>query len=316
MSARYPDFHVEMLEVYHNPENQQKFSDVSRQYNLGNVGIPLIVIGNRTLAGDIAIRDHLEESILAERARLASGNTTPSLPVPAPAIEGPPGTVALTIPVIVLSALIDSINPCAFAILIFLLISLVAAGNRLRILLVGGTYVAAMFLFHLFVGIGFFSVISLSGYSRAFSLIGAAIAIVLGLITILDVIRNNNAFLLSVPISKKGMIGRYLEKMSVPAAFILGILAGLFGFSCTGGIYISILGLMGRNYSLLAGVPYLVLYNVIFVLPLIIVVLLVAYGVSPGHAENWRLGSRRILRLIVGLAMIAIGLVIVSGWIG
>lgn len=302
-----------MLEVYHNAENQQKFSAIASQYGIGNAGIPLLVIGNRALVGDADIRDHLEENIISEKKRLASCNSTVS--TPAPAADCPPGTTSLTIPVVILSALVDSINPCAFAILIFLLISLAAAGNRQRILLVGGSYVAAMFLFHLFVGIGLFSVISLSGYSRAFSLIGAGIAIVLGLVTLLDVIRNRETFLLSVPDSKKGIIGRYLEKMSVPAAFALGIFAGLFGFSCTGGIYISILGLMGRSFTLSAGLPYLLLYNVIFVLPLTLVVLAVAFGISPRHADSWRLGNKRVLRLIVGLAMVAIGLVILAGWI-
>jgi len=303
-----------MREVYHNAENQQEFSAVAGRYGLGNAGIPLMVIGNRTLLGDAEIQDHLEENIIAEKKRLASCNGTASAPVPA--ADCPPGTASLTIPVVILSALVDSINPCAFAILIFLLISLAVAGNRQRILLVGGSYVAAMFFFHLFVGIGLFSVISLSGYSRAFSLIGAGIAITLGLITLLDVIRNRETFLLSVPDSKKGIIGRYLEKMSVPAAFVLGILAGLFGFSCTGGIYISILGLMGRSFTLFSGLPYLLLYNVIFVLPLVLVVLAVAYGISPRHADSWRLGNKRMLRLIVGLAMVAIGLVILAGWIG
>ena len=129
-------------------------------------------------------------------------------------------------------------------------------------------------------------------------------------------IRNRETFLLSVPDSKKGIIGRYLEKMSVPAAFALGIFAGLFGFSCTGGIYISILGLMGRSFTLSAGLPYLLLYNVIFILPLTLVVLAVAFGISPRHADSWRLGNKRGLRLIVGLAMVAIGLVILTGWIG
>jgi cytochrome c biogenesis protein CcdA len=223
---------------------------------------------------------------------------------------------ALTPTVVIGAALIDSINPCAFAILVFLLLSLAAAGNRRRILFVGGSYIAAIFFFHLLVGIGLFSAIAFSGFSRAFSLIGAAIAIVLGLVTILDVFRNRDTFLLSVPASKKGIIGRYVEKLSVPAAFILGIFAGLFGFSCTGGIYIGILGLMSRNLTMLAGLPWLILYNIIFILPLVLVVLLVYYGFSPRLLENWHAGNKRIFRMIIGLAMLAIGCIIVSGWLG
>jgi cytochrome c biogenesis protein CcdA len=303
--------------VYDNATNQLRFSELSRQYGIGNAGIPLLIIGNHALRGEIEIRERLEETILAERERMQTCNST-AAPQP-PEVTDPgcsPGDASLTLPVVMVSALVDSINPCAFAILLFLLVSLSAAGSRRRILMVGGAYVVALFLFHLLVGIGLFSFVSFSGLSRAFSLAGAALALVLGLITIADVIRNRETFLLSVPESKKGMIGRYLEQVSVPAALILGILAGLFGFSCTGGIYISILGLMGRSLTLSAGLPYLLLYNVIFVLPLALIVLLVAYGYSPGTADRWRIGNRRFIRLIIGLVMVALGIVIAAGWIG
>ena len=110
------------------------------------------------------------------------------------------------------------------------------------------------------------------------------------------------------------MLEHYIRTASLPAAFILGILAGLFGFSCTGGIYISILALLSKDFTLMSGLPYLMLYNLVFILPLALVVLLVAYGVSPERANTWRLEHRRILRLVVGIAMIGLGLIIFSGW--
>jgi cytochrome c biogenesis protein CcdA len=202
------------------------------------------------------------------------------------------------------------------SVLIFLLVSMAAAENRRRILLIGGTYVSAVFLFHLFMGIGLFSVVSLSGFSKIFSLLGGAVALILGLVTILDVVRNREHYLLSIPDSGKGLIGQYIRKASLPAAFVLGILAGILGFSCTGGIYISILALMGKSLSLTEGLPYLVLYNLIFVLPLILVTLLVAYGIPPERAEKWKNDNRRILRLAIGLIMVALGAVIFLGWLG
>ena len=97
---------------------------------------------------------------------------------------------------------------------------------------------------------------------------------------------------------------------------MLGVLVGIFELPCTGGIYLAILGLMSRSYTLMEGLPYLVLYNIVFVLPLVLILTLVAYGISPERANEWRVLHRRKLRLIVGLAMIAIGVVIISGWTG
>jgi cytochrome c biogenesis protein CcdA len=103
---------------------------------------------------------------------------------------------------------------------------------------------------------------------------------------------------------------------SFPAAFVLGILSGLFGFSCTGGIYITILGLMGREFSLMSGLPYLILYNLVFVIPLVLVLMLAAYGIPMEHADTLKIRYRRVLRIIVGITMIALGIIIFSGWVG
>ena len=115
-----------------------------------------------------------------------------------------------------------------FSVLIFLLISIVALENRRRILMVGGVYIAAVFTFYLLSGFGLFTIVSLSGFSRALSLIGATVAVVLGVISVLDVLRNRDEFLFAIPSSKKEQIERYISSASLPAAFALGIFVGIF----------------------------------------------------------------------------------------
>jgi len=303
-----------MLEVYHNATNQQRFMEMTAAANLTNAGIPLIFIGGTPLEGENAIRDHFEERVLSEEERLC--NTTPGTVAPDLLQSNCTPAQAMTPGMIVLPALADSLNPCALSVLIFLLIAIAAAGDRRRILLAGGIYALAVFLFHLLVGIGIFSFLSLSGYARTFSILGAFIALLLGGITLAEAVAGRESFLLSIPSSGKGILGEYLRQASLPAAFVLGILAGLLGFSCTGGIYITILGLMGRSVGLAAGLPSLLLYNIIFILPLVLVTLGVAVGISPGRAEAWRTGHRRILRLLIGLVMAALGAVILLGWFG
>jgi cytochrome c biogenesis protein CcdA/thiol-disulfide isomerase/thioredoxin len=317
LRAKYPELNLEMLEVNDNKTNLEKFTAMRLQYGLGNMGVlPTIFIGEDALVGETEVKDHFEEKILAEKQRIASG--TPAKPVNlTPVGPGSPwGTPALSPYMVVFAALVDSTNPCGLSVLVFLLISMAAAGDRKRILLVGGVYIAAMFLFHLFVGIGLFSAMAISGLTKPFSIIGGAVALILGLFTLADVLRNKETFLLSIPESGKGMLGTYARKATVPAAFVLGILAGVLGFSCTGGIYISILGLMGREMTVMTGLPYLVLYNLIFVLPLVLVTLLVAYGLSPERAERWRTENKRSIRVIIGIILVALGLVILLGWFG
>jgi len=288
---------------------------MNRRYNVSASGVPEIIIGGTALVGENAIRDQFEAQILLERTRASSCDTS-TVPEQKPDNGCPTAAETLTPQMVIVPALVDSLNPCALSVLIFLLISIAAAANRRRILLIGGSYTAAVFLFHLLVGIGIFSVVSFSGISKVFSLAGAVLALILGVITLADVVRDRDNFILSVPTSGKGLMARYIRMASLPAAFILGVLAGLLGFSCTGGIYISILAIMGTSLSLSAGLPYLLLYNFVFILPLVLVTLLVGYGLSPERADTWRNEHKRVLRLAIGLIMIALGIVIFLGWFG
>jgi cytochrome c biogenesis protein CcdA len=305
-----------MFEVYHNASNQETFARMSRQYGISVTGVPAMFIGTTAMVGDADIKNRFELTILAEKERIASCiSTTPdTVIIPDDGCSTP--AAELTVPLVVASALIDSVNPCAFSVLIFLLISIVALENRRRILMVGGVYIAAVFIFYLLSGFGLFTIVSLSGFSQALSLIGATVAVVLGLISVLDALRNRDEFLIAIPSSKKEQIEHYIRTATLPAAFALGIFVGIFELPCTGGIYLAILGLMSRSYTLMEGLPYLILYNFIFVLPLILILLMVAYGVAPERANEWRVRHRRTLRLIVGLAMITLGVIIFSGWMG
>jgi cytochrome c biogenesis protein CcdA len=222
----------------------------------------------------------------------------------------------LSLSLVIGAALIDSTNPCGLSVLIFLLVTIASAGGRRRILLIGGSYIAAMFLFHLLVGMGLFSLFSLSGYAKLFSIIGGALAIVLGAVTIADVLRGRDTFLLSIPESKKGMLGMYARKASLPAAFILGVLAGILGFTCTGGIYISILGLMGKDMTVMTGLPWLILYNLVYIFPLVVITLLIAFGLSPERAELLQGKYKRQVRLLIGIILLALGAIILLGWVG
>jgi cytochrome c biogenesis protein CcdA/glutaredoxin len=310
IQTRNPELSLERLEINHNQTNREKYLAMRSQYGLTTGGIlPTIFIGEYALVGEAEVKEHFEEKVLAEQQRIAAGIPVNLTPVG-------PSTPALSPYMVILAALVDSLNPCGLSVLVFLLISMAAAGDRRRILLVGGVYIAAMFLFHLFVGIGLFSALSLSGLTRPFSILGGAVALILGIVTLADVLRNKETFLLSIPESGKGMLGTYARKATMPAAFVLGILAGVLGFSCTGGIYISILGLMGRDMTVMTGLPYLILYNLVFVLPLVLVTLLVAYGLSPERAERWRTENKRSIRVIIGIILVALGLVILLGWFG
>jgi len=309
IQSRYPDFSLEELEVYHNATNQALFLAMDQKLGITSAGVPTIIIGNHALVGEDQIRDQLEQVILQEEASpagSAAGNSTLS--------GNCPGTfTTLTIPLIIVCAGIDSINPCAITVLVILLLSITALQSRRQVLMVGITYIAAVFLFYIISGIGVLSFVHVSGISSAIALAAAVIAIVLGAINIIEAAVKKEGFLLAIPESKKPVIERYILTATLPAAFVLGVLVGIFELPCTGGIYLTILGLISNTLTFSEGVPYLLLYNFVFVLPLIIILLAVVLGIPPERVNTWRLANRRMLRFAIGIAMILVGVFILAG---
>jgi len=313
LATKYQNLELHQMEVYHNATNQELFSKFNQEFGITTAGVPTLVVGNHVLIGETQIRDNAESVIL----QLVQHPVLPT-PAPTPVVSDggcPASVTSFTLPLVVTCALIDSVNPCAFAVLVFLLLSIITLETRRRVLAVGGAYIAAVFIFYLLSGIGLFTVVQQFGFSSILFRAAAVLAILLGLVNIIDVIRKNEGFILAIPASKKEMIERYIHKASLPAAFVLGVLVGIFELPCTGGIYLAILGMMSKTLTFSEGLPYLILYNLIFVLPLVAILLIVAFGLSPEKVNSWRLENRRMLRLVIGLAMIAIGASMLSGWI-
>jgi cytochrome c biogenesis protein CcdA len=212
---------------------------------------------------------------------------------------------------LVLSAgLLDGINPCAFAVLIFLLMALTAAGSKRQVIILGFSYILAVFLFYITAGIGIMSVVSFTGFSFLFSLIAGAVAIAAGLINIIEGVYEKSPVSLKMPDSSKEFISSFIKKASLPGAFVLGILVGIFELPCTGGIYLAVLSLLSSEMTFYDGLPYLILYNLMFVLPLIIIVLLVYFGLSPAYVNEFRENQKRKFRIIIGTVLLLAGIII------
>jgi Cytochrome c biogenesis protein len=283
---------------------------MDKALGIDSPGVPTLIIGNVALVGEDQIRDRLETAI---RQELASPTTNGNATAGTAATENCPGTVsALTIPLVIVCAGIASINPCGLAVLAILLLSIIALQTRRQVLMVGLTYIAAVFLFYFLSGLGFLSFIHISGtgISSLIATAAAAIAIILGVVNIIDAAVRKDGFLLAIPASKKPVLEQYIRTATLPAAFVLGVLVGIFELPCAGGIYLTILGLMSNTMTLAQGIPYLLLFNFIFILPLIAILLIVVFGIPPERVNTWRLSNRRMLRFGIGLAMVAVGLFI------
>ena len=332
---KYPQVQVNAYEIYFNTTNQAMFKEFNTRYGVTKGLIPSVFIGDRALVGEKTVRTSLEERIIWYTANPAIcpavysvsggltedgspaqlGNLTPQPGnlTPQPGNLTPPHSASLTIPAIIVAAAIDSINPCAFAVMIFLLTYLTSLGERRRILMVGITYIATVFVVYFVAGLGLLTVVQQLGLTRIVFSFAAVIAIIAGLINIVEVFLKREIFLLAIPASQKASIDEYVKRASVPSAIILGGIVSMVELPCTGGVYLAILGLIGDRMTLLEGIPYLLFYNLIFVLPLIVILLLVYHGGTPERMEAIRTGSRRWVRLLIGIMMVALGAAMLLG---
>lgn len=315
IASKYTKFTLKNYEIYYNSTNQELFQDFASRYKIERPGVPIIFIGERALIGETVIRKNLESTI-----KYYSENK-PVCPLQYNRIEStqhdisPTEKIQLTLPAIILAAAADSINPCAFAVLIFLILYITTLGASKRTLKIGLIYILTVFIVYFLAGLGLLKAIQSIGITRIIFNIAAWIAILAGLINIKDFFWYGKGITLAIPKSKKPIIEKYVAKASISAAITLGILVALFELPCTGGAYLAILSLIAKNVYNLA-IPYLLLYNLIFVLPLIIILLLIYFGLPAEKAEKFRLEKRKWLRLIIGLVMLALGLAMLMGIFG
>jgi cytochrome c biogenesis protein CcdA len=310
LHRQQPDIQVKAFDIFDNATNDALFQEMNERYGHPFSPVPSVFIGDRQITGIDSIRTELPGAIDTFRMN----GTTILTPVPTPTggQVSPVSPVSkLALPLIISAALVDGINPCAFAVFVFLLVTIMTLESRKKMLLVGSVFIVAVFLFYFFSGLGIFAIVQVSGIARIFSLVAAGVAVIIGIITIRDAFSGEDGAMLAIPGSRKATVEAYVRKGSLPAAFILGILVGMFELPCTGGIYLAILSLFSHQGTISAGLPYLLIYNVFFIIPLILILIIVSFGLPPERLNIWRVEHRKVVRLCMGALMIGIGVFII-----
>ncbi|HRZ66679.1 MAG TPA: hypothetical protein P5521_00945 [Candidatus Omnitrophota bacterium] len=292
-----PDLEIKCLEV-NEPGNLELLFGLEEGSHRLNNPLPSLFIGDRVLDGESHIRREL--SGLIEYYISTGGCDWPA----APGLNTADGHgqaigrfKGLGVPAIVGAGLIDGINPCAFAAITFLISYLIALGRKGRdILIIGGIFTFAVFMTYLLVGLGAFELVKrVDAYpliGRAVSSLIAALAAFMGVLSLYDYrrIRQGRAgdVILQLPRDFKDRIHSAVRERSrsrrlIPASFILGFLIALLEFPCTGQSYLPVVFALRNVPEMKArAVTYLLLYNLMFIIPLITVFILAYKGTSSG----------------------------------
>ena len=288
---------VEQLQL-DNPVNYEKLMGIEKRLNKPLTRIPAMYAGGNIYGG----KDEILSNI--ERVLKECGNEQGERPDTGSTVSSSPATAVsvaqkLKVIPIILAGLVDSINPCAFATIVFFLsyMSLVLKKTRSEVFFAGLIFIIGVFVTYFLIGVGIFKAVlgitSILKYSKILYL-------VIGIFLILLAARH---FYESAVLKRTGSmdddevrlklpdwIRKSIEKLIteftglrfiLPFVFLLAVIITLLELVCTGQVYLpAIIYLTSLAKYRLQAYLYLVLYCFLFVVPLIVIFAMYYFGLT------------------------------------
>ena len=226
---------------------------------------------------------------------------------------------------IAIAGLLDGVNPCAFATIIFFVSYLLFLGRRRRdIVLMAISFISAVFIAYFLIGVGAYSLLKyLAGYeviAKIIFLCFGIIAFVLGILSLRDYLYARRGqldkMILQLPTGIKQRIHRDIKEKTatggiVFGSFVAGLLISFLEFGCTGQIYLpTITFMISKAGWQMRPVLSLVLYNLMFVVPLILFALIAIIFTTQRITKT--LSSRiPIIKLLTAILFLTLGVLLV-----
>jgi cytochrome c biogenesis protein CcdA len=215
------------------------------------------------------------------------------------------------LPLLLVSAILDSVHPCSFSILLITIAFLFGIQlSRKKILQLGGTYIAGIFTAYFLIGLGILKVLHLFNTPHFMGKLGATLLITFGLVNLVNRFFPRFPLRLKIPGIAHGAMSRLMDKASFPAVFGLGLLVGICQFPCMGGPYLMVIGLLRDQVTYMSGFGYLLLYNLILIVPLAAVLFISADKLLVDKVQLWKRDNISSVKLWTGIGMIIIGILI------
>ncbi len=328
LTAAHSWIRLHSLNVQGNPENGRRFVELAREVNQTSFAIPTFMFCGTSTIG-YRSRDTTGVDLLKSLARCRAqilNQVRQGQPVTFSELEeksvslpffGKVDPARYSLPVFtLLLAGVDAFNPCAFFVLLFLLSLLVHARSRMRMFLIGGIFVFVSGLAYFVFMAAWLNVFLMVGELRWVTFLAGLFAIFIAVVNIKDYFFFQKGFSLTLSDSVKpnlyhrvlGLLKSDSTVYLTVGTVCLAIAANAYELLCTAGfpmVFTRVLTL--NDLSVAQYYFYLVFYNLVYVMPLLVIVLLF----------TWTLGSRkmsveegRVLKLLSGLMMLFLGLLI------
>lgn len=312
--------------------NNVIFSQTMEAYQLESAGIPMLVIGETVLQGYPSQIGPGADTAVAQALRNNETTRVPGLQTEEDLLSTHETLFSqITLWAIIGAGLADGVNPCAFAVIVFF-VSFLAAYKytKKEIIVVGSAYCLAVFLAYVLMGLGAFHVLYAMKAFKYVTLVVqwgmVGLCGVFLLLSLYDLIvyqrtKKSEKMLLQLPTNYKAYIHKVMrfflkDKHSsvwrlLLAAFLVGFVVSGVEAVCTGQVYLPTIVVILKevNQHFWRATEFLLFYNLMFILPLVLVFVLTLCGKESATFNNWlkkHLGLTKFLLCLVFLGLLVL----------
>ena len=283
---------------------------------------PTIFVGDHAFVREKAIKEGLEDALRSSTA-ISRQHLLDAYKTAEKGGGSEPADVFKTFSVLTVigAGLLDGVNPCAFATLIFFISYLIMRSKSRRdILFVGLAFAAGVFLAYLAAGLGLYQLVSRAKWffalSKWFYLAIGVFAAVIAALSVRDAWRARHGDLgdmtLQLPERNKGIIHRLIRDQArtgfvATGAFLVAFPVSLFEFMCTGQTYLpTIVLIFSQNVLRDRAALFLIVYNLLFVLPLVLITSIAYFGVTSEHLVAWLKKNATVVKVATAVLFVAL----------
>jgi cytochrome c-type biogenesis protein len=226
----------------------------------------------------------------------------------------------LTVPTVLGAGVLDGLNPCAFALLVLfatytlaMVNRVTSAGNsaaiaRQRLLQAGSLYVGAVWVTYFLIGLGLFSFLGWMGQDHFATRIAAVLALLMGLWMMKDLLFPQLGPALAAPAASHGWMHAAMERGGMGGMLVAGVLVGICTVPCSGAIYLGVVAVLNASGGGPTGLALLALYNLAYIVPLVILLAAVSNRRFLGRLGRWNQANSPRLKAALAVSVIAMSL--------
>ena len=307
----YDNISYSKYEIWSDYGDMKVYDRMVSEYGIATV--PAVVINHRVT---ITYSDYNGDEKRLEELLVAGIESAPQIPEnnsvqPA---DGRNILPELSLPVVLVAGLLAGFNPCLLAVMAFLAsLTLSSKGNRTELLKIVGGFCAGIFVMFMVVGMGLLGMIKQQpDIKDTITLVLVVLVGLLGLWHFYDAyhLKMHDRSSFKTPGSFLQLVEGIEHRNTVVVSFLAGAMFSIIKAPCVGAVYFAILDMLITQGKIANGAIYLCFYNLGVILPVLILGIMLAFGLSPGRVNDLKEKRRIEIRLVTGAVLVLLAVLI------